>query len=82
VARDVGVGALLARCLTAANQIISAAMSDIDTQEKPPRLLEDSKAWQEGYSAARGGLVEAVTWRSGLFVGRRKRLGVVAGGPM
>jgi hypothetical protein len=65
-------------------------MSDIDTEEKPPRLLKDSKPYQEGYRAGRRGLaaganpyplgtVEAVTWRSGLFVGRRKRLGVVAG---
>jgi len=91
LACDFGIGALLARCSTGANQIISAAMSDIDTEEKPPVPLKDRKAWQEGYRAGRRGLVaganpyplgtiEAVTWRSGLFVGRRKRLGVVAGG--
>jgi hypothetical protein len=27
-------------------------MSDIDTEEKPPRLLKDSKACQEGYERA------------------------------
>src|SRR5262245_60050041 len=90
-ANNFGIGAPLARCSTGANQIISAAMSDIDTEEKPPVPLKDRKAWHEGYRAGRRGLaaganpyplgsIEAVTWRSGLFVGRRKRLGVVAGG--
>jgi len=61
-----------------ANQIISVAMSDIDTEEKPPVPLKDRKAWHEGYRAGRRGLaaganpypfgsIEAVTWRSGLL---------------
>jgi hypothetical protein len=81
------------RCSTGANQIIFAIMSDIDTEETPPVPLKDRKAWQEGCRAGRWGLaagansyplgiIEAATWRSGLFVGPRKRLGVVAGGPM
>jgi hypothetical protein len=93
LACDFGIGAPLARCSTGANQIISVAMSDIDTEEKPPVPLKDRKAWHEGYRAGRRGLAaganpyplgttEAVTWRSGLFVGRRKRLGVVGRGPM
>jgi len=40
---------VIARCSTAANQIKCAAMSDIDAEEKPPRLLKSSKAGQEGY---------------------------------
>jgi hypothetical protein len=56
LACDFGIGARLARCSTAANQIISVAMSDIDTEEKPPVPLKDRKAWHEGYRAGRRGL--------------------------
>lgn len=56
LACDFGIGAPLARCSTGANQIISVAMSDIDTEEKPPVPLKDRKAWHEGYRAGRRGL--------------------------
>jgi hypothetical protein len=32
-------------------------MSDIDAEEKPPRLLKSRKAGQEGYWASRRGLL-------------------------
>jgi len=59
--------------------------------EKWSRQLRDDKAWQEGYSSGRRGLTDAanpyprgtvdgLSWRSGLFEGRKKRFDVLDGG--